>query len=66
MAVVGEDMLQPTSDSFWEVEGYRRTVKRVEDGSLQCSELMKMIQVRIVSILSHSDKLLKRLTTLLL
>jgi len=46
MAVVGEDVLSPTSDSFWEVDGYRRTVKRVEDGSLQCSELMKMVQER--------------------
>jgi len=46
MAVVGEEVLQASSDSFWEVDGYRRTVKRVEDGSLQCSELMKMIQER--------------------
>jgi len=48
MAVVsGDDVLQAaTSDSFWEVDGYRRTVKRCEDGSLQCSELMKMVQER--------------------
>jgi len=46
MALVAEDVLQPSSDSFWEVDGYRRTVKRVEDGSLQCSELMKMVQER--------------------
>ena len=46
MALVGEDVLQPSSDSFWEVDGYRRTVKRVEDGSMQCSELMKMVQER--------------------
>lgn len=46
MALVVEDVLQPSSDSFWEVDGYRRTVKRVEDGSLQCSELMKMVQER--------------------
>jgi len=46
MALVGEDVLLPSSDSFWEVDGYRRTVKRVEDGSLQCAELMKMVQER--------------------
>jgi len=43
---VGDDVLQASSDSFWEVDGYRRTVKRVEDGSLQFSELMKMVQER--------------------
>jgi len=44
--MVVEDVLHPSSDSFWEVDGYRRTVKRVEDGSTQCSELMKMVQER--------------------
>jgi len=46
MALVGDDVLRPSSDSFWEVDGYRPTVKRVEDGSVQCAELMKMVQER--------------------
>jgi len=42
----GEELLQPTSDSFWEIDGYRRTVRRVEDGAAQCTELMKLVQER--------------------
>jgi len=45
-AMTSDDIVQASSDSFWEVDGYRRTVKRVEDGSVQCAELMKMTQER--------------------
>jgi len=41
-----DDSLAPSSDSFWEVEGYRRTVRRIEDGLQQCGELMKLLQER--------------------
>jgi Fes/CIP4, and EFC/F-BAR homology domain len=42
----GEEVPLPDTDSFWEVEGYRKTVRRVEDGLQQCGELMKLIQER--------------------
>ena len=44
--VSADDSLAACSDSFWEVEGYRRTVKRIEDGLQQCGELMKLVQER--------------------
>ena len=34
------------SDSFWEVDSYKRTVKRTEDGMQMCGEMMKLIQER--------------------
>ena len=41
-----EDALLPSSDSFWEVDCYKRTVKRTEVGLQMCNELMKFIQDR--------------------
>ena len=35
-----------TSDNFWEIDGFKRTVRRTEDGMHQCGELMKMMQER--------------------
>ena len=41
-----EEVIHPPSDSFWEVECYKRTVKRQDDGYKLCSELMQLIQER--------------------
>lgn len=35
-----------SSDSFWEIDQYKRTVKRHEDGFKLCNELMQLIQER--------------------
>jgi len=48
MATNGSAEPQPTSasDNFWEIDGFKRTVRRTEDGMHQCGELMKMMQER--------------------
>jgi len=35
-----------SSDTFWEIDGFKLTVRRAEDGMHQCVELMKMTQER--------------------
>jgi len=34
------------TDSFWEIDQFRRTVKRVDDGLHMCSELSRMTAER--------------------
>ncbi|CAH1787194.1 unnamed protein product [Owenia fusiformis] len=46
MSVSDSAGLDPTSDSFWEVHQYKRTVKRIDDASKLCNELTLMIQDR--------------------
>jgi len=46
MAMNGGEDTSSESDNFWEIDGFRRTVRRTEDGMHQCSELMKMMQER--------------------
>ncbi|XP_053662400.1 protein kinase C and casein kinase II substrate protein 3 [Anopheles marshallii] len=41
-----DQLLQAGSDSFWELNNYKRTTKRIEDGYKLCTELQTLIQER--------------------
>jgi len=43
---MSEDFQEPSSDSFWEIGQYKRTVKRCEDGYKLCNDLVQMISDR--------------------
>ena len=43
---MNEDSLAPSFESFWEVDGYKATVKRQDDGARLCNDLMSLIQER--------------------
>ncbi|XP_064634663.1 protein kinase C and casein kinase substrate in neurons protein 1-like isoform X2 [Lineus longissimus] len=45
MSVI-DDQVTPSSDSFWEVGQYKRTVKRIQDEDRLCNDLMTLIQER--------------------
>jgi len=47
MSVTGDEAIQPSSDSFWEIGKYKRTVKRAEDGFRLTEDLITMVQERI-------------------
>lgn len=49
--------IQASSDSFWEIGQYKRTVKRIEDGRKLCDDLMSLIQERSKIEKEYSDKL---------
>ncbi|CAF0962959.1 unnamed protein product [Brachionus calyciflorus] len=40
------DYVEPSSDSFWEIGHYKRTVKRCEDGYKLCNDIVQMISER--------------------
>ncbi|XP_058936904.1 protein kinase C and casein kinase substrate in neurons protein 2 isoform X2 [Kogia breviceps] len=48
MSVAYDDSVgvEVSSDSFWEVGNYKRTVKRIEDGHRLCSDLMNCLHER--------------------
>lgn len=52
-----DENLTASSDSFWEVGNYRRTVKRIDDGAKLCDEFMKLIAERAEIEAKYSSKL---------
>jgi hypothetical protein len=51
------DFVEATSDSFWEVGQYKRTVKRCEDGHKLCNDMIQMIAERADIEKSYSKSL---------
>lgn len=43
---VNDDVLQASSESFWEVGKYMRTVKRCDNGYKLCDHLRQFIETR--------------------
>jgi len=43
---VNDEVEAAATDSFWDIDQFRRTVKRVDDGLHMCQELSRMIAER--------------------
>ena len=59
MSVRGSDenLYSATTDSFWDVGNYKRTVKRIDDGAKLCDDFMKLVTERAEIEAKYSFKL---------
>lgn len=53
----GEDSVQASSESFWEVGKYMRTVNRIDNGYKLCSSLKQLITSRAEIEKSYAKQL---------
>ncbi|KAK6191557.1 hypothetical protein SNE40_003214 [Patella caerulea] len=54
---INEDLGQPTSDSFWEIGKYMRTVKRCDNGFKLCDQLKSLVESRSEIEKSYANRL---------